>query len=144
MKGQNLRIFIGAKCVAFSTSCTYHLSANLEDNSTKDTEGNFQKQEVTGLAGDISCDALYSVTTDPTGVNGVDALDMVLAGQEVTVKFSGTEGTKNAVGVNYTCQALVNDISINAPNRQTVSYTIQMQMNSKPEKSGSPISQSNI
>lgn len=146
MKGQNLRIFIGAKCVAFSTSCTYHISANLEDNSTKDTEGNFQHQEVTGLAGDISCDALYSVTTDATGVNGIDALDMVLAGQEVTVKFSGTEGTKNrtAVGVNYTCQALVNDISINAPNRQTVSYTIQMQMNSKPEKSGSPISQSDI
>lgn len=139
MKGQNLRILIGspAKCVAFATSCTYHLSATLEDSSTKDDEGGFQKQEITGMAGDISCDALYSVETDADGVNGIDALDMVLAGQEVDVEFSPTTGTKNrtASSTKYTCKALVNDISINAPNRQNVTYTIQMQMNSKPVKS---------
>ena len=95
MKGQNLRILIGspAKCVAFSTSCTYHLSNSLEDSSTKDDEGGFQKQEVTGCAGDISCDALYSVETDSNGINGQDALDLVLAGQEVDVEFSPTSGT---------------------------------------------------
>ena len=95
MKGQNLRIFIkqgsaAAKCVAYSTSCTYHLSATLEDSSTKDDAGGFQKQEVTGMAGDFSCDALYSVATDSTGVNGEDALDLLLAGQEVTIEFSAT------------------------------------------------------
>ena len=137
MKGQNLRILINQKCVAFSTSCTYHLNANLEDSSTKDDVAGFQKQDVTGLAGDISCDALYSVETDANGVNGIDALDMMLAGQEVTVEFSPTTGTKNreATGTKYTCQAIVNDISINAPNRANVTYTIQMQMNSMPVKS---------
>ena len=139
MKGQNLRILIGspAKCVAFSTSCTYHLSATLEDSSTKDDAGGFQKQEVTGMAGDISCDALYSVEPDTTGINGADALDLLLAGQEVDVEFSPTTGDKNrtATGTKYSCKALVNDISINAPNRQNVTYTIQMQMNSKPVKS---------
>lgn len=137
MKGQNLRIIINQKCVAFSTSCTYHLNANLEDSSTKDDVAGFQKQDVTGLAGDISCDALYSVETDANGVNGIDALDMMLAGQEVTVEFSPTTGTKNreATGTKYTCQAIVNDISINAPNRANVTYTIQMQMNSIPVKS---------
>lgn len=137
MKGQNLRILINQKCVAFSTSCTYHLNANLEDSSTKDDVAGFQKQDVTGLAGDISCDALYSVETDANGVNGIDALDMMLAGQEVTVEFSPTTGTKNreASGTKYTCQAIVNDISINAPNRANVTYTIQMQMNSIPVKS---------
>jgi hypothetical protein len=138
MKGQNLRILIGspAKCVAFSTGCTYHLSSTLEDASTKDDVGGFQKQEVTGMAGDISCDALYSVDTDSGAVNGEAALDMVLAGQEVDVEFSPTEGDKNrtATGTKYTCKAIVNDISINAPNRQNVTYTIQMQMNSKPVK----------
>jgi hypothetical protein len=138
MKGQNLRILIGspAKCVAFSTGCTYHISSTLEDSSTKDDVGGFQKQEVTGMAGDISCDALYSVDTDSGAVNGEAALDMVLAGQEVDVEFSPTEGDKNrtATGTKYTCQAIVNDISINAPNRQNVTYTIQMQMNSKPVK----------
>ena len=137
MKGQNLRILINQKCVAFSTSCTYHLGTELESSSTKDDENGFQKQEVTGLNGDISCDALYSVETDANGVNGIDALDMILAGQEVTVEFSPTQGTKNreTIGTKYTCQAIVNDISINAPNRANVTYTIQMQMNSMPVKS---------
>lgn len=137
MKGQNLRILINQKCVAFSTSCTYHLGTELESSSTKDDENGFQKQEVTGLNGDISCDALYSVETDANGVNGIDALDMILAGQEVTVEFSPTQGTKNreTTGTKYTCQAIVNDISINAPNRANVTYTIQMQMNSMPVKS---------
>ena len=141
MKGQNLRIMLGtpAKCVAFSTNCTYHVSNTLEDSSTKDTDGNFQKQEVTGCAGDISCDALYSVDTDSTGINGETALDMVLAGQEVDVSFTPTNGEKNRTGVGtpYTCKAIVNDININAPNRQNVTYSIQMQMNSKPVK-GTP------
>lgn len=138
MKGQNLRILVGspAKCIAFATSCTYHVNATLEDSSTKDDAGGFQKQEVTGMAGDISCDALYSVDTDASGINGIDALDMVLAGTEVDVEFSPTTGDKNRTesGIKYTCKALVNDISINAPNRQNVTYTIQMQMNSKPTK----------
>lgn len=139
MKGQNLRILIGspAKYVAFSTSCTYHLSATLEDSSTKDDAGGFQKQEVTGMAGDISCDALYSVDADASGINGTDALDMLLAGQEVDVEFSPTTGDKNrtATGTKYSCKALVNDISVSAANRQNVTYSIQMQMNSKPVKS---------
>ena len=142
MKGQNLRIFIkqgsgDAKCVAFATSCTYHLSATLEDSSTKDDAGGFQKQEVTGMAGDFSCDALYSVDTDATGVNGEDALDMLLAGQEVTIEFSATSGDNNRTetGNKYTCSAIINDISVSAPNRQNVTYSIQGQFNSKPVKS---------
>lgn len=125
---------INGKCVAFSTSCQYHLSANLEDSSSKDNTDDFQKQQVVGLAGDISCDALYSVESDATGVNGTDALELILAGAEVDVTFTPTSGDKNrsANGTAYSCKALVNDISINAPNRQNVTYSIQMQMNSKP------------
>lgn len=137
MKGQNLRILINNKCVAFSTSMSYHLSATLEDSSTKDDAGGFQKQEVTGMAGDFSCDALYSVETDSTGINGTDALDLLLAGQEVTIEFSPTTGEKNrtATGIKYTCAAIINDISVSSPNRQNVSYSIQGQFNSKPVKS---------
>ena len=139
MKGQNLRIMIGspAKCVAFSTSCSYHLSATLEDSSTKDDIGGFQKQEVTGMAGDISCDALYSTEADASGVNGEQALDMLLAGQEVDVEVTATNGDKNrtATGIKYTCSAIINDISVTSGNRQNVSYSIQGQFNSKPVKS---------
>lgn len=89
------------------------------------------------MAGDISADALYSVDTDATGINGEDALDLILAGEEVDVTFSPTTGAKNreTTGTVYSCKAIVNDISVNAPNRQNVTYSIQMQMNSKPVKS---------
>lgn len=89
------------------------------------------------MAGDFSCDALYSVATDSTGVNGEDALDLLLAGQEVTIEFSATSGDNNRTetGNKYTCSAIINDISVSAPNRQNVTYSIQGQFNSKPVKS---------
>lgn len=130
MKGQNLRITLGTKYVAYATSCTFHVSTSLEDSSTKDTSNDYTAQEVTGIAWDISCDALYSVATDATGVNGIDALDLVLAKNKVAVTFTQASGTNNRTpvtgGVVYSGQAWVNDISINAPNRQNVSYTIQL------------------
>jgi hypothetical protein len=130
IKGQNLRLLIGGKCVAFATSCTVHASLNLEESSTKDSTNNFTEQTPTGISWDMSCDALYSVDTDATGVNGINALDTVLAQQRVQVQFEQTQGEKNRIAVSggavYSGYAWVNDISINAANRQNTSYTIQL------------------
>ena len=130
IKGQNLRILLGGKCVAFATSCTVHVSLNLEESSTKDSTNNFTEQTPTGISWDMSCDALYSVDADATGVNGINALDTVLAQAKVQVQFEQTEGDKNRVAVSggavYSGYAWVNDISINAANRQNTSYTIQL------------------
>ena len=130
IKGQNLRVLIGGKCVAFATNCTVHASLNLEDSSTKDSTNNFTEQTPTGIGWDMSCDALYSVDADATGVNGVAALDMVLAQQKVLVQFEQTQGEKNRVPVTgsvaYSGYAWVNDISVNAGNKQNTSYTIQL------------------
>ena len=129
-KGQNLRLLLGGKCVAFATSCTVHVSLNLEESSSKDSTNNFTEQTPTGISWDMSCDALYSVDADATGVNGINSLDTVLAQQKVQVQFEETTGEKNRVAVTggavYSGYAWVNDISINAPNRQNVSYTIQL------------------
>ncbi len=143
IKGQNLRITIGGKYVAFATSCTVHVSASLEDSSTKDSsDGIFQEQELTGLAWDISADALYSVDTDATGMNAEQALDAILARQKVDVEFTGTVGTNNrqATGHKYTGQAWINDISINAANRQNASYSLQAQGTGPLSKSNGPSS----
>ena len=130
IKGQNLRLLIGGKCIAFSTSCTVHVSLNLEESSSKDSTNNFTEQTPTGISWDMSCDALYSVDTDATGVNGINALDTVLAQQRVQVQFEQTQGEKNRVAVSggavYSGYAWVNDISINAGNRLNTSYTIQL------------------
>lgn len=130
IKGQNLRVLIGGKCVAFATSCTVHVSLNLEESSTKDSTNNFTEQTPTSISWDMSCDALYSVDADATGVNAISALDTVLAQQKVQVQFEQTQGEKNRVAVSggavYSGYAWVNDISINAANRQNTSYTIQL------------------
>ena len=130
IKGQNLRILLGGKCVAFATSCTVHVSLNLEESSTKDSTNNFTEQTPTGISWDMSCDALYSVDTDATGVNGINALDTVLAQQKVQVQFEQTQGEKNRVAVSggavYSGYAWVNDISVQASNRTNTSYTIQL------------------
>lgn len=143
IKGQNLRLKIAGKFVGFSTSCTVHVSASLEDSSTKDSsDGIFQEQQLTGLAWDISTDALYSVDTDATGINAEGALDAILARQKVEIEFTGTVGTNNrqATGHKYTGQAWINDISINAANRQNASYSLQAQGTGPLTKSNGPSS----
>lgn len=139
IKGQNLRITIGGKYIAFATSCTVHIAANLEESSTKDDTNGWQKQDITGLSWDISTDALYSVDTDATGVNGVDALDLILAQQPVTVEFTQTSGEKNRVkpagAVVYSGQAIVNDINVTAANRTNTTYSLQAQGNGALTKS---------
>ena len=131
IKGQNLRLKIGNNFVAFATSCTLHVSANLEEASTKDTTGDFQSQELTGLSWDVSTDALYTVTSDTGGMNGEAALNLVLAKQKVLVTFQQTAANSDKnrgdlSGTTYSGYAWVSDISINAANRQNASYTIQL------------------
>lgn len=138
IKGQNLRVLINDKCIAFATSCTLHTALNLEESSTKDSTNNFAEQTPTGISWDLSCDALYSVDTDLTGVNAIGALDMVLAQTKVQVAFEQTTGDKNRVAVSgsvvYQGDAYVNDISVNATNRQDTSYSIQMTGDGQLEK----------
>ena len=129
IKGQNLRIRLGGKCVAFATNCVVHASLNLEESSTKDSTNSATEQTPTSVSWDISCDALYSVDTDATGVNGSEALDMVLAMQRVEVEFDQTTGEKNRTsvtgGVKYSGYCYINDISITAANKQNGTFTIQ-------------------
>lgn len=134
MKGQNFRIFVGTtttlKPVAAATSCTVHLSTTLEDSSTKDTTGNFTAQEITGVAWDISCDALFGVEADAGAETGADLLSLLLNQQKVYVSFditsASSEKNRTSSSTLYSGRAWVNDISVNAPNRQTVTYSIQL------------------
>lgn len=137
IKGQNLRLTLGTKFVAFATDCTVHVAANLEESSTKDSTGDFSEQEITGLSWDISTNALFAVnpsgsqTADLTGLYGDDALDLLLAKGKVDITFEQTTGSKNrgtvSGGMKYTGQVIINDVSINATNRQNASYSLSAQ-----------------
>jgi len=130
IKGQNLRVMVGGKCIAMATSCQFHVSAQLEDSSTKDSVGDFQEQEVTGLSWDAQTDSL--VTLEDNGTNGElpqDMLSLMINKTKVTLTFDQTAGANNRVGQNSvikkTGQAYVSDINISAQNRQNSTISVQ-------------------
>ena len=130
IKGQNLRVMVGGKCIAMATSCTFHVSAQLEDSSTKDSVGDFQEQEVTGLSWDAQTESL--VTLEDNGSNGElpqDLLSLMINKTKVTLTFDTTAGTNNRVGQNSvikkTGQAYITDMSVQAANRQNSTLSVQ-------------------
>ena len=130
IKGQNLRVMVGGKCIAMATSCTFHVSAQLEDSSTKDSVGDFQEQEVTGLSWDAQTESL--VTLEDNGTNGElpqDILSLMINKTKVTLTFDQTAGANNRVGQNSVIkksgQAYITDVSISAQNRQNSTCTVQ-------------------
>ena len=132
IKGQNLRVMVGGKCVAMATSCQFHVSAQLEDSSTKDSVGDFQEQEVTGLSWDAQTESL--VTLEDNGTNGElpqDLLSLMINKTQVTLTFDQTAGTNNRVGQNSVIKksgsAWISDIQITAANRQNSTVTVQFQ-----------------
>ena len=120
---------VGAKCIAMATSCQFHVSAQLEDSSTKDSVGDFQEQEVTGLSWDAKTDSL--VTLEDNGTNGElpqDLLSLMINKTKVTLTFDQTAGTNNRVGQNSVIkksgQAYITDMSVQAPNRQNSTLSV--------------------
>ena len=130
IKGQNLRVMVGGKCIAMATNCTFHVSAQLDDASTKDDANDWQKQEVVGLSWDASTDSLVTLTDN--GTNGelpTDLLSLIINKTEVTLTFDQTAGTNNRVGQNASIkrvgQAFLTDFNISAQNRANAVMTCQ-------------------
>lgn len=130
IKGQNLRIMVGSKCIAMATSCTFHVSAQTEDSSTKDSEGDWSESEVTGLSWDAQTDSL--VTLADNGSNGElpqDIFAAMVARQPLTLTFDVTTGTNNRIGTNSalkkTGTAYLTDLNVTAANRQNSTLSAQ-------------------
>ena len=130
IKGQNLRVMVGGKCIAMATSCTFHISAQVEDSSTKDDANDFANNEVTGLSWDAQTDSLVTLTDN--GVNGelpTDLMSLILNKTKVTLTFDQTAGTNNRTGQNSAIkrsgQAYLTDYSLSAQNRQNSTLSCQ-------------------
>lgn len=130
IKGQNLRVMVGSKCIAMATSCTFHISAQVESASTKDDANDFDVNEVTGLSWDASTDSLVTLTDN--GTNGelpTDLMSLIINKTLVTLTFDQTAGTNNRVGQNSAIkrsgQAYLTDYSISAQNRQNSQLSCQ-------------------
>lgn len=121
---------VGGKCIAMATSCTFHVSASLEDSSSKDSTGDWQEQEVVGLSWDAQTDSLITLTDN--GTNGElpqDLLGLIINKTLVTLTFDTTSGINNRTAQNSAIkksgQAYVTDVQISAANRQNSTLTVQ-------------------
>lgn len=135
IKGQNLRVMINTssgseRCIAMSTSATFHVAAQMEDSSTKDSTGDFQEQEVVGLSWDAQTDSL--VTLVDNGSNGElpqDILSLIINKTKVHLVFDQTAGTNNRTAKNSAIKrsgwAYINDVQITAANRQNSTLSVQ-------------------
>ncbi len=134
-KGQFVRLFLSsdnttapAKVIAAAKTLSLHVSLTLEDATTKDTDGNWQVQEPTGLSYDISTSAL--VRGNDTITSAVAAQDLASieeiyeAGTPVKWQIANVSGdnqrTKGTVIASGSC--LLTQLSIQGPNRQNATY----------------------
>lgn len=121
---------VGSKCVAMATSCQFHVSAQMEDSSTKDSAGDWQEQEVVGLSWDAQTDSLVTLTDN--GTNGElpqDLLGLIINKTKVQLTFDETAGTNNRTGQNSaikrTGYAYLTDLNITAQNRANSTVSAQ-------------------
>ena len=138
-KGQFVRLFLSsdnttapAKVIAAAKSLSLHVSMTLEDATTKDTTGNWQIQEPTGLSYDISTSAL--VRGNDTITSAVAAQDLASiesiyeAGTPVKWKICNVSGAnqRTAGAVIASGSVLLTQLTMNGPNRQNATYDAQL------------------
>ena len=124
--GQNFRAFIGSSAVSEETSCQITIQGNMEDGSTKDSTGAWNEEQMTSKQWSVQLDdvdsSLASLRALITAFN---------SDSKVTVGWDQTAGEQNRVAQNAAFarsgQAILNDLSIQANNRQTIQVSCQYQ-----------------
>lgn len=137
-KGQFVRLFVGsdnsavpAKVIAAAKQLTFHVSVSLEDATTKDTSGDWQIQEPTGISWDISTNALVrsgeEITSDVEAQGFAELEEIYEAGLPVKFQISNVSGdnqrTKGTVIVSGS--VVLTQLQLNGPNRQNADYSAQ-------------------
>ena len=135
-KGQFVRLFLSAdntaapvKVVAAAKQLSMHISMSLENATTKDTDGDWQVQEPTGLSYDITSNALVrsgDVISSSVQAQALpDIEDIYEASAPVKFLIANVSGanqrTKGTTIVSGS--VIVSQLAINAPNRQNADYT---------------------
>lgn len=134
-KGQFVRLFVGsdntavpAKVVAAARQLSLHVSLSLETSTTKDTDGDWDIQEPTGLSYDITSNALMRSGDNITSAVGAQALadieDIYEAAMPVKWAIANVSGanqrTKGTTIVSGS--AVLTSLVLNGPDRQSSDY----------------------
>ena len=127
--GQNFRVFLGenyASAVPEATNCQVTISGNMEDSTTKDSEGGYTEEQMTSKQ--------WSVQVDDVDASVASLRALITqfnSDTKADVGWDQTTGSQNrsAVGADFarSGKAILNDVSIQANNRATIQTTCQFQ-----------------
>ena len=124
--GQNFRVFVGGSAVPEATNCQVTIQGNVEDGATKDTTGAWNEEQMTSKQ--------WSVQVDDVDASLASLRALITAfnsDSKATVGWDQTAGDQNRVAQNAAFSrsgsAILNDLSIQANNRQTIQVSCQYQ-----------------
>ena len=138
-RGQFVRLFLSANntdaptaVLAAAKSLSLHVSMQMEDATTKDTTGDWQVQEPTGLSYDISTSALVrsndTITSSVAGKNLADITSIFEVSTPVKWLIANVSGDNNRTkGATIASgSATITQLTINAANKNATTYDTQL------------------
>lgn len=140
IKGKALMIQVSTdgstyNTIAMATSCTVNLTSNTADTKTKDDNEQFEYNEVVSQDWTLTTENLIPV--DGNGIDLTELMGYMTNGTTLYVAFSylaGSLGEETTTGTwtgvatasqLMTGTAILNSLTVNAPNRENASYTAE-------------------
>ena len=124
--GQNFRVFVGGSAVPEATNCQVTIQGNLEDATTKDSTGAWNEEQMTSKQWNVQVDDVDASLASLRAL-----ITAFKSDSKVTVGWDQTAGAQNRVAQNAdfarSGSAILNDLSIQAGNRQTIQVSCQYQ-----------------
>ena len=126
LMGQNFRAFVGSSAVPEATNCQVTIQGSLEDASTKDTTNSWSEEQMVSKQWSVQVDnvdaSLANLRALITGFN---------SDTKTTIGWDQTAGAQNREAQNAAFarsgEAILNDLNIQANNRQTIQVSCQYQ-----------------
>lgn len=130
LMGQNFRAFVGGVAVNEATNCQVTIQGNMEDGSTKDSAGAWNMETMTSKQWSVQVDNVdASLLSLRTLISRFNATGTTTVGWSETTE--GNQYPYNRVvatsSINKSGSAILNDLSIQAGNRQTIQVSCQYQ-----------------
>lgn len=138
-KGETVRLFLGsdntttpAAVIAAAQQLSLHVSMQMENASTKDTDSDWDIQEPTGLSYDISTTALVrsgeTISSAVAGKSVADLISIYEASTPVKWQIANVSGDNHRTkgSVIASGSVVVTQLTLNAQNRQNATYSAQL------------------
>ena len=124
--GQNFRAFVGGAAVNEATNCQVTIQGNVEDGSTCDSVSGYNEEKMPSKQWSVQVD-----NVDASLANLRALIPRFNSDAKTTVGWDQTSGAQNRVAQHAAFarsgSAILNDLSIQAGNRQTIQVSCQYQ-----------------